>query len=287
MPSWLPGVEAGAAWARVTSDPLLGYALLAATILAGASLVGGWARGDARALARPVPWICAALAALASLSLVVAGERIEAAGIDWPLDGLRRLPLYLVALGYGPTLGVVAGVLFAAVESTHHPSNGAEAVLALELAALGWIALAPSPRRTRLAAPLGIVVAWTLATASGGLAALAWAYRPLPAGGILPHLATDLPGVLAAAAVTALFGPSWWRRAAPGAAAGIAGPTSDRADDDTEGRMLHPLERPRRNPRRELEEVRVPAPLPPRPPRSRTLAPPHPPRDAGGPDDPA
>lgn len=270
MPPSIDEPTLDAVWARIAADPLLGYALLAGLVLAIAAWGGGLVRGDARALLRPAPWICAALAALAGLTLVVAGERAEAAGLAWPLHGVRRLPLYLVALGYGPTMGLVTAALFAAVEGTRNAVTGAEAILALELLTLGWLAIAPSPRRTRFAAPVGIVLAWTLASATAGLAALAWTHRPLPADAILPALTGEAPGVLVAAAATGLLSPAWWRQATPGAAPGFARAGEVGVPDPP--RTLLPLKRRARpRPPRSLHEVRVPPPWGPRAPRRHDL----------------
>lgn len=222
------------AWARVSGDPLLAYSLAAAAVLAVASLLSGWVRGDTRALTRPTPWIAIALAALAALALTIANERVDAltAG-TWPMAGLRRLPLYLVALGYGPTAGIVAALLFAGIERVQGPVPAAEWVLVLEMGVVGWLAIAPSPRRSRLAAPFGVVAGWTLAMGTAGLAALASVHRPLPPTAWFEAMRADLPGVLAAALLLALPSPRWWRAAAPGAAAGVTGGSAPGADGRT------------------------------------------------------
>jgi hypothetical protein len=237
--------------ARAAADPLVRYALLGAAVLAAAALLGGWTRGDVRALARPSTWAAVAAAVLAATALAAAGDRIGAVlPGGWPLEGLRRFPLHLLALGYGPSPAVLAGVAFAAVESGQPGLAGAEAVLVLELAAIGWIAIAPSPRRRRLAAPLAVLVGWGLATATLGLAGRA-------ADGASPSLTALLldegavpVGVLASAALTLLATPRWWRRAAPGASRGVTG---EPVVDDGR-RVLEPLERPRRRGRPPLRD---------------------------------
>lgn len=250
--------------ARAGPDPLVRYALLGAAVLAAASLLGGWSRGDVRALTRPATWIALATAVVAGVALTAAGDRIGAAlAIGWPLEGLRRLPLYLLALGYGPTVGALSGLAFAAVEARQWPLHGADALLALELAAVGWIAIAPSPRRHRLAAPLAVLLGWSLATATLGLAAWAAIGGPATLSALLAADGAVAIGVLASALLTALLPPRWWRRAAPGAAAGIVG---SRTDDGV--RWLRPLRRPAqdRTRKRALTPARVPGPLR-RPPR--------------------
>lgn len=223
-------------WSRAAGDPLLAYALLAASVLAAASLIGGWTSGDLRSLTRAGPWTAAALAAIAALALTIAGERTVMVAPDaWPVQGIRRLPLYLVALGYGPTMGVVAAGLFAGVERIQEPVPAAEVVLVLEMAVVGWLAIAPSPRRVRFAASFAVLVGWAMAMGTAGLAALAWLYRPLPLETWLTAVRADLPGVLAAAVLVALLPPSWWRRAAPGAVPGVTGAEGSGAAGDGRG----------------------------------------------------
>lgn len=245
--------------ARAGPDPLVRYALLGAAVLAVASLLGGWSRGDVRAMGRPSTWIALATAIVAAIALTAAGDRIGATlQIGWPLEGVRRLPLYLLALGYGPSVGALAGLAFAAVEARQWPLHGADALLALELAAVGWIAIAPSPRRHRLAAPLAVLVGWSLATATLGLAAWAAAGGPSTLVALLTADGAVVIGVLVSALLTTLPPPRWWRRAAPGAAPGITGSWGD---DDV--RWQRPLRRStaRATRRRTLTPARMPRPL--------------------------
>jgi hypothetical protein len=235
--------------ARVANDPLVRYALLAAAILLVASLLGGWARGGPRALLRPGPWAALALAVLAATALAATEDRIGAAlpaAVDagrW-LDGMRRWPLWLLALGYGPSVGVLAGLAFAAVEAAQTGLPAGEAVLVLELAAIGWIAIAPSPRRTRWAAPLAVLTGWALAHASLGLALRAAdGAAASPAALLLPG---GLPPAVGLGALALAFpGPRWWRRAAPGAATGVTGVPAE-----VDRRLPAPLRRDRRRARR-------------------------------------
>jgi hypothetical protein len=259
---------------RLASDPLVRYALLAAAVLAAASLGGGWLRGGPRALRRPATWAALAAAVLAATALAAAGDRIGAAVAGgpeggWPLEGARRWPLWLLALGYGPSLGALAGLAFAAVEASQAGLRAGEAVLVLELAAIGWIAIAPSPRRTRLAAPLAVLLGWGLADATLGLALRAADGAASPASPASLLLPSGLPPAVALGAATLLLpGPRWWRRAAPGAASGVTG-----AAPDVDRRLPPPLRRARRRGRR-LVRPRRPGPLRREGRPARGLAPP-------------
>jgi hypothetical protein len=257
--------------ARLGSDPLVRYALLAAAILALASLGGGWARGGPRALRRPSAWAALAAAVLAATALAAAGDRIGGAltgGPEgaWPLEGARRWPLWLLALGYGPSLGALAGLAFAAVEGAQSGLRAGEAVLVLELATIGWIAIAPSPRRSRWAAPLAVLLGWGLADVTLGLALRAADGAAAPDALLVPG---GLPAAVALGALAlALPGPRWWRRAAPGAAPGVTG-----AAPEVERRLPAPLRRARRR-RRRLARPRRPGPLRRAARPARRLAPP-------------
>lgn len=257
---------------RARSDPLIGYALLGAAVLLTASLLGGLARGDVRALIRPRPWLALAAALAAALTLTAAGERLDTMfGLKASFAAVRRLPLHLLAIGYGPSLGLLAGLAFAVVESGQVALRGAGAVLALELAAVGWIALGPSPRRYRLAAPLAVTLGWALASATLGLAFWVADGRPSDATRFLATQASVSFGVAFSALVATVPTAAWWRNAAPGAAAGVRlEPDHDRV------RWIRPLQRPRRGrPRRRMSRPPTPSPLLRQPAAaSRTAAPP-------------
>lgn len=234
---------------RAALDPLVRAALLAAGVLLVAALAGGLARRDALALRRPAPWLAVAVALLASLVLVEAGERLLSAvsGSD-PIElasrGWERIPLYLLALAYGPSVGLLAALATAFVQAGPWAFGAAEATLVLETAVVGWLGLGPSPRRTRWAGPLAIVGGWLLATATLGLAAWAADGRPIA---LEPFARSHRSGVVAvglAALAAAGIPPGWWRRRVPGAADRIR-----MERDDERVRWLRPLARP--TPRRD------------------------------------
>src|SRR5690606_31936617 len=133
------------------------YSLAAATLLACVSLSSGLARGDALALSNPRILVRVLGAVALAFVLRVLAEGVAPAGptgeevgpLATILPGLHRFPLYLVALAYGPATGLLTGALFAAFASSTLLPGAPEAVLALELAVLGWLAIYPSPRSTR------------------------------------------------------------------------------------------------------------------------------------------
>jgi len=162
-----------AGWLELGDDPLLVYSLAAAALLAFVSLVSAVGRLDFAALLRPralVALCCAVLLAFAGVALA------ELALTDPELEGLAlgaaRFPLYVVALAFGPTVGLAAGALFAAATAVGPFPGWSEAILCLELLVLGWLAIYPSPRAVRWAGPLDALLAHVFTAGTAGVAFL-------------------------------------------------------------------------------------------------------------------
>ncbi len=164
-------------------DPFFVYTLVAAVFLLLVSLITGWLRLDFLVLFQPRVLFHVALAVILAIVLSLLSQILPApftanAATDDPsmslsvLRGLSRLPLYIVALAYGPTAGLLAAGLFAAFATTSGTLSWAEAVLLLELTVLGWFAIAPSPYKFRWAGPLNVLLAYGLTWATGGSAFL-------------------------------------------------------------------------------------------------------------------
>jgi len=116
-----------------------------------------------------------------------------------------------------------------------------------------------------------VLVGWSLATATLGLAAWAAAGGPATLSALLATDGAVAIGVLSSALLTAVLPPRWWRRAAPGAVAGIVGA---RTDDGV--RWLRPLRRRAKLRARDraLTPVRMPGPLRRASRRARSATPP-------------
>jgi len=210
-------------WAQLSSDPVLLYSLAAAALLACVSLGSGLARADLLALANP-RILVRVLGAIA-LAFVLRALAEDAAA-SWPggeppgplaavLPGLHRFPLYVVALAYGPTTGLLAGALFAAFASSTLLPGAPEAVLALELAVLGWLAIYPSPRTTRWAGPLDAGLAYLLAWGTAGVALLAAGGGAVTWQQVVAEHRPMLPGLVVAMALLVSLGPAAYRAALP------------------------------------------------------------------------
>ncbi len=214
----MPGLLAPAVEALL-ADPVVLYSTGAAALLVVVSLGSGLGRRDFLALTRPRT-LLRVLGAVTAAFLLRLADALWGASLPEPLasvaPGLHRLPLYLVALAYGPATGAVVGVLFAGFHAGDALPGWPEAVLTLELAVLGWLAIYPSPRDTRLAGPLDALLAYALAWGTAGVALLAADHSEVTLELVLADHAAVLPGVVASALLLTLFGPAAYRSAFPG-----------------------------------------------------------------------
>ncbi|MFO7546018.1 MAG: hypothetical protein R6W77_11055 [Trueperaceae bacterium] len=207
-------------WNRIAGDPLLLYSLAAAALLALVSWSSGLGRADLAALLRPRILLRVAGAVAVSF-LVTASARTFVGATQAPtlaalLEGVGRLPLYLVTLAYGPSIGIAAAALAVGFAAETALPGWREAILALELVVLGWLAIYPSPRQARWAGPVDVALAHALAWGTGGVALLAFRY-----GEVLPRrwwseISIDLAPVAVAAALLLAFGPRFYHLAFPG-----------------------------------------------------------------------
>lgn len=197
-------------------DPRIVYSLAAAALLALVSLVSGLGRLDAAVLLRPGTLLrfCAGVLLAATLTLLAQAWFSGALAVGLAA-GLALVPLYLLALAYGPTVGLLAGALFAAATAAGRYPGWPEAILALELTVLGWLAISPSPRRTRWAGPVGAALAHALTLGTAGVAYAVWRGGQVNLAGLLAEQAPVLPGLVAAWALLALFGPGFYERRLP------------------------------------------------------------------------
>lgn len=203
-------------------DPRVVYSLAAAALLALVSLLSGLGRLDVAALFRPANLLLVGLGVLLAFGLVVLTERWPVlatgeSGLTASLGfGLARVPLYLLALAFGPSVGLVAGVLFSAATAIGPYPGWSEAILVLELVILGWLAISPSPRRSRWAGPAGAAGAYVLALGTAGVAFEVWRTGELNLAALLAAQGRALPGLVAAWLALAAFGPELYERYMPG-----------------------------------------------------------------------
>src|SRR5690606_18378845 len=203
-----------AMWPELGDDPLLLYSLAAALLLAAVSLVSGLGRLDLAVLWRPRLLLLFGAAVAAAFVLVVVAEGAGPT-LHGVLVGAARFPLYLMALAYGPTVGLLAGVLFAAATAAGPLPGWSEAILGLELLVLGWLAIYPSPRAARWSGPVDALVAHLLAAGTAGVAFLTWRDGGATLAASVAEQRALAPGLFVAWVLLALVGPAAYRRAFP------------------------------------------------------------------------
>jgi len=206
-------------WSAASADPVLFYSLASAVLLAVVSLYSGLSRLDFFALLNPRTLLRVVSAVALAFVLRALAESTAAAPDSLAallLPGLHRLPLYVVALAYGPTAGLLVAVLFAAFASSTLLPGLNEAVLALELVVLGWLAIYPSPRASRWAGPFDAALAYALAWGTAGIAMLTYQGVFVTLGALVALHADVWPGVALSCVLLAALPPAAYRLAFPG-----------------------------------------------------------------------
>jgi hypothetical protein len=212
----------GVLWA----SPVLAYSFLAALFLTLVSLFGGLIRLDFLALVRPKVVIHVILfviiGALFNLLGTYVGEafmplkdRSNLQLLATVLGNLHRIPLYIVALAYGPTTGLLAVTLFAAFETTVGIHSLSKLVLGLELLILGWLAIYPSPHVTRWAGSFNATLAYLLAWGTGGIALVTATGGEVSAEKIFAFHQPNLIGTTISIMALWLLAPSFYQRFFP------------------------------------------------------------------------
>ncbi len=203
----------------VRHDPVFAYSLLAAGLLALVSLGTAVVRRDVVVLARPrILLRVVGAVVVAFLIAVLAGDLTQAFGASqWTrlASGLERIPLALVTLAYGPGVGIVTAALVVGLQANGWLPGWHQAVFALELAVLGWLAIYPSPRSSRWAGPFDLLLAYALAWGTGGLALLESHTGAVTPAALWAQQRPALLGLAATAFLLALVPPAAYRRAFP------------------------------------------------------------------------
>lgn len=203
----------------VQQDPVFAYALLAAALLAVVSVLTGLVRRDVAVLARPRILLRVLGAVLLAFALALISAQLGGVPATSPwaraLAGLERFPLAVVALAYGPGVGLLVAGLVAGLQANAWLPDWHQAVFALELTVLGWLAIYPSPRSSRWAGPFNALLAYLLAWSTGGLALLEAQSGNVTLASLWTQLSPVVPSVLLTAGLLALLPPSAYQRAFP------------------------------------------------------------------------
>ncbi|MEM7737688.1 MAG: hypothetical protein AAF267_18065 [Deinococcota bacterium] len=209
----------------LSHDPVLTYSLIAALFLGLAAIISGLTRLDFIAVFHPhgLLTIVTAVASAVVLMLLAGGLEQLTTNLPWvwvsdlpqtnfPLAGTWRLPLYLVALAYGPSAGLLTAGLFAAFAVSSGTPSWPEALFAFELGVVGWLAIAPSPYTYRWAASFNILLAHLLTTITAGFALLQWQYGEITLSGLQTLWEPTWGGVLLAAYIVSYLSPNVYTR---------------------------------------------------------------------------
>ena len=145
----------------------MAYSLLASIILFVVSLFSGLFRFDFVSALGPRGLLSIVFAIFLAIGLRFLGLNVFHS--DALAMALVRLPLYLIALAFGPSAGLVAGILFLSLANL---LNFPDLILLIELVVLGWFAISPSPRQFWWAGSLGAIFSYCLTWAAAGSAYL-------------------------------------------------------------------------------------------------------------------
>lgn len=249
--------ELKAAAQLLQRDPVLGYSLLASLFLAAVSLSSGLARLDFLVLVKASALLRVVLLVGLAAALRVLGEVLQPPDtLLWQgaADGAWQLPLYLLALGYGPSSGLVAAGLIAAFAAQSVSLSWHEALLALKLVILGWLAIYPSPLQHRWAGPLNVALAFSLTWMTGGVALTYASTGTVDLGTLWAEQQVALVGLALAMAALLLFGPSFYRSVFADSRLTLPLPPSRQPETRHPDRLVGPVPlRRRRRPKRRLK----------------------------------
>lgn len=231
------------AWQRFGSDPVLFYSACAALILVLVSLGTGLARGDVLVLAKPKVALRVLGAVALGFLLQALAQRLTGASPPWvaaAANGVAAVPVLVVTLAYGPSIGLLTGALFAPAVARGAFPGLHEAFLTLELVILGWLAIYPSPRTARWAGPLNALVAGALTWGTAGTALLAFSGQAIQLQDLLAMSGSVSAETVATVALLFAVGPAAYARLFPGSRIAPTAPAHEASRPPDQTRHAEP-----------------------------------------------
>jgi len=160
----------------IMSDLILSITLGMSILLAVFSLFSGLWRLDFLPIWKPLTLTQVGLAILLALMLKIF-EQSPYANLNFDflpttvhLTGISFLPLIIITIAYGPSIGLLAVALFLALTPPAGVFNWRDAVIMLEFVVLGWWAIYPSSFQQRWAGPANLLISYILVWGTAGSA---------------------------------------------------------------------------------------------------------------------
>ena len=158
------------------TDIVLSITVGMSILLAVISIFSGWRRFDLAAIGNPLTLTQVGIAILLALVIRIfeqssyANFNLEFLPLKQTLLGLSYLPLIIITIALGPSIGLLSVALFLALTPPLGSFNWLDAVLMLEFVVLGWWAIFPSSFQKRWAGSTNLLISYILVWGTAGSA---------------------------------------------------------------------------------------------------------------------
>ena len=155
---------------RASSDPLVGFALIAAAVILVVGVAEAFLDGEVARLKRARSWVAIPVALLLTMALEAA--RMFAPATDLSLTPLVLAPLLVLTYAMGPLTGVLLSSAWLALGAPQGVFAIEDLRLVVILVAVGWIGLGRTRRTRHLPwlPAIAILGSWALASSTYSLA---------------------------------------------------------------------------------------------------------------------
>ena len=155
---------------RASSDPLVGFALIAAGVILVVGIAEALFDGELKRLRRARVWVVIPVASL--LTMALAAARIFAPATDLDVTPLVLAPFVIVTYAVGPLTGLLLSGIWLTLEAARSTLVLNDLRMVVMLAAIGWIGLSRTRRTRHLPwlPAIAVLGAWILTSATYALA---------------------------------------------------------------------------------------------------------------------